>query len=1754
MKSYIKRIFIAALCVMMLATMVLPNIPAAKADEPESTQKTLYVFDLEAFINTLPKAGEARYDYLKIATALQGLVNRNEAQLYYLFETNSFAKNNGNVDMDEYWLEKLSEEDEYLASFTQRKDVTDFYQLFTIFEDYYDGIVLWDPDVPATSNVASTVAGADDLLPVRYLTEEGSLWAALQEKNLFADHDVKVNLVDKFADNATNIPDSTTASTGSAKNDAYIWAKEQYLDTGKTSADLMTYTVDAWVKGETNEVLPYASEFISVKMPKVMKAGSSVDIEVTVKNIGTTEWKEIGSASGGFRLGCVGDAYVFANGTNNRIMMDSGVITKTGETYTYKTTLKAPTTSGTWELNMKMANDGGAGGWFGATLSRTIEVVGGSSSSDSSADTAVKAVGMSQYITAGSDTNGYDADIIGASLPAYMVAGSEAEVSVTVKNTGVNSWSENAGGTRLSKQDDNSTPLTFNNTVGDTNVHDRMFVGTTVSANDIYTFTTKLKAPDTAGTYELKLQMIYEAPGVGYRFGDTLVYTIKVVKADNSNVDTSVKAITIADHVAAGDGVDNYDYEFTSVSLPANMLAGSEAEISVTVKNTGTVAWNAEESPWTGGVRLGTENAELTFNNTIGDANNHNRMYLNTTVENGGSYTFTTKLKAPTTAGTYTLDLKLIKEGANITGNAAWFGDKLTYSIEVVEAVDTAVKPVGLSQYITSGNAFENYNFSILAATLPENMVAGSTAEVSVTVKNTGTGSLSDDYSTTAGNKRLGRVDQYEDFAWTDAKNSGYETKNRAFLVKNTEVAAGETYTFNFSITAPSATGEKIFKANMVSEAQAWFGDTLTYTINVVIAPSTSTDEDQKDEDDKYTDKDFEAVYEDVTAAASVMYSDLMNTMLPNADYYIAKKAFFWDLSPDDSIAPIDDRNQKVGTDVQTLNAILASQQKRAEDAVKAGDKTDAVFTVSGFVPWWLKYTTTSDPGHSTMGDVPSEWKMVEIISSYLGQVDADAYGMTSVSNTSVFSKIPLDTREQSGKYDAENVNTDVVYDKDTNYILFYMGDYDASSWTSGCLPLLWDDTERGTRSDVPLAWAVCSDLAQCVPHVFNYLYETASENDYFVAGDNGTGYLDPMKLTDEQLTVWKNHNKTANEKFDIDVQGFLIAGNSGTITEKVQEAYNEMTPVGVVYQGGVNKDIYEGVPYVAYYDIGNQIKSSSAASVANTIKSNMAATGQFHVYRSILTSPSAIYDIVDELNKTDAKFKILDPYTFFKLYADSDGGTKSVAPITYEAPKASEITVDGEIKDAEWADAKEIKISVASDDVKKYGTNWNVSSDDTVSANFKLKWDSQYLYIAQTITDEALLPMTDTSKMNYLSNDATMLFLDMNGSRVGSTYLAGDYAVYYAFDSDYEPVVFLRSAPGGATTEVKLSSSQYQAKFTFNADKTSATMELALPWSLFQDVTFTPEEGKSVGMTVMIIDHDVTTDNGGRQIMWCGAGDEQSGWAGMKLVAGTVTVDKTALKAAIEAAEAIDLSKYQNGAEKDAFEEALAAAKTVYAKEDATQTEVDNATTALTKAQGGLKPKNSSGSIPTVKPTVSNNTKHPFTDVSSSDWYNDDVQYVYEKGLMDGISGKEFAPNATVTRAMVATILWRMEGEPAASYGTDFTDVEKNQWYSEAIAWTAHNGIFGGYGNGLFGTNDPITREQLATILYRYAQYQGRSMSVSGKLSAFADGAQVSAYAMDAMQWCVGSGLLNGADGKLNPTGTATRAELAAILHRFTK
>ncbi|MCI9566424.1 MAG: S-layer homology domain-containing protein [Lawsonibacter sp.] len=177
-----------------------------------------------------------------------------------------------------------------------------------------------------------------------------------------------------------------------------------------------------------------------------------------------------------------------------------------------------------------------------------------------------------------------------------------------------------------------------------------------------------------------------------------------------------------------------------------------------------------------------------------------------------------------------------------------------------------------------------------------------------------------------------------------------------------------------------------------------------------------------------------------------------------------------------------------------------------------------------------------------------------------------------------------------------------------------------------------------------------------------------------------------------------------------------------------------------------------------------------------------------------------------------------------------------------------------------------------------------------------------------------------------------------------------------------------------------------------------------------------------------------------------------------------------------------------------------------------------------------------------------------PFSDVAEDDWFHEAVAFVYDAGLMSGTGGGSFSPDAATTRGMVVAILHRYEGSPAAG-AHSFQDVSPQQYYAGAVAWAAANGVVSGYSEDAFGPDEMITREQMAAILYRYAQYKGLDVSGRADLSVFSDAGQISSYAVDAMSWARSSGLIAGVDSHtLQPGGSATRGQVAAILMRFCK
>ncbi len=170
-------------------------------------------------------------------------------------------------------------------------------------------------------------------------------------------------------------------------------------------------------------------------------------------------------------------------------------------------------------------------------------------------------------------------------------------------------------------------------------------------------------------------------------------------------------------------------------------------------------------------------------------------------------------------------------------------------------------------------------------------------------------------------------------------------------------------------------------------------------------------------------------------------------------------------------------------------------------------------------------------------------------------------------------------------------------------------------------------------------------------------------------------------------------------------------------------------------------------------------------------------------------------------------------------------------------------------------------------------------------------------------------------------------------------------------------------------------------------------------------------------------------------------------------------------------------------------------------------------------------------------------------SDVSKSKWYFDAVEYVVGKGIMNGYSNNKFAPDDYLSRAMLVQILYNYSNKPAVSANNAFNDVKSTDWYFDAVQWGKSNNIVSGYGNN-YNPNNHITRQEVAQILYNYA---GKPKT-SGRISQFSDAKNVSSWAEDAMKWAVSNGIINGKNGKLDPTGNATRAEAAQMLTNFIK
>ena len=383
--------------------------------------------------------------------------------------------------------------------------------------------------------------------------------------------------------------------------------------------------------------------------------------------------------------------------------------------------------------------------------------------------------------------------------------------------------------------------------------------------------------------------------------------------------------------------------------------------------------------------------------------------------------------------------------------------------------------------------------------------------------------------------------------------------------------------------------------------------------------------------------------YTQVPSAPGFHYHNFGFATLTNHDYFIAKKAFFFDLGPWADEAPVDDPKQKLGTDRETLKALLKSMYD-----LNRGKK---ITSVGGFVPWNLKYTNSEGAG-GKHDPVATEWEYAAVLSSYNAIMDADALGLSCLVNASAYMNYPMKNRYKQNPHPARQ-----ALDPKT-YVLVYMGDYDAAAWLSQAIPSIWDDPVRGK---FPIAWAFNPNLSARVPYVFDYIYRTKSPNDWFIGGDSGAGYLNPNLLTGDRmgsglpdaLKLWVRHNSYWYRRFDYSITGFILNGFHGKVTLPVAEAYARFSPDGAGVQYEVDNPIVKGMPFVShtsdiYPDMTNLEKTANEmGAFARPDKP------QFLIYRMILQRPGTLQAACDKVKTMhpEQNWEFCDPYTFFDLY-----------------------------------------------------------------------------------------------------------------------------------------------------------------------------------------------------------------------------------------------------------------------------------------------------------------------------------------------------------------------------------------------------------------------------------------------------------------------------------------------------------------------
>ncbi len=370
---------------------------------------------------------------------------------------------------------------------------------------------------------------------------------------------------------------------------------------------------------------------------------------------------------------------------------------------------------------------------------------------------------------------------------------------------------------------------------------------------------------------------------------------------------------------------------------------------------------------------------------------------------------------------------------------------------------------------------------------------------------------------------------------------------------------------------------------------------------------------------------------------------------LTNHDFFVSRKGFFFDLSPWEDEPATDDPGQEAGLDSRILKEMLSLAYSQ--------NKGRKFCHIGGFPCWAFKYTKRAGGSHE---DVATEWEFSRIISAYNAFKDADAIGLGALANSSFWQHFPLEdeypqdwvTEESLKERGYLNEDGSVRFDG-REFMIFYVGDYDASAWVAQTTPYIWDDPNRGK---IPLMWAISPVLAERVPMVMHNFRKTASGNDYFVAADNGAGYLMPGMLQEPRelsglpsgLDAWAEHCGEYYRKWGLSVTGFIIDGEAPALNDAGLECYSKFSYNGIVPQKVPPAMLYGNMPVLrSDYDL----VSSDPAVAAGVIMQRLAVRDlPFHWFRAILKTPSWYIGVTEEVRRMNPEVELLDAPTFFEL------------------------------------------------------------------------------------------------------------------------------------------------------------------------------------------------------------------------------------------------------------------------------------------------------------------------------------------------------------------------------------------------------------------------------------------------------------------------------------------------------------------------